>query len=110
MEKSCIAQGQMFLYHSMPFPHSCTENKTEVWVKVADTEEGRSMFVNNDAMVKISIKAQSELNITDKWSISDEYYGRMVREGKFVPLDDLREADDICEQMGWPRYEIDLGF
>lgn len=99
----------MFLCHSMPFPHSETENKTEAWVKVADEGE-RSMFVNNNAMVKVSIKAQRNLHCTDKWSISDEYYGRMVREGKFVPLDDLRKADDICLELGWPRYEVDFGF
>jgi hypothetical protein len=100
----------MFLYHSLPYPHSCTENKTEVWAKVADEENGRSLFVNNDAMVKISIKAKTELTIADKWSINDEYYGRMVREGWFIPLDDLNKADDICEQVGWPKYEIDFGF
>ena len=109
MKKSNIAIGQMFIYHSFPFPHSNTENETQVWVKVVDEGE-RSIFVNNQALVRVSIKAQRNLHCTDKWSISDEYYDRMVREGRFVPLDDLRKTDDICEQMGWPMYEIELGF
>ena len=109
MKKSMIPVGQMFIFHSFPFPHSNTENKTEVFVKVSDEGE-RSLFVSNSAMARIAVKAQNRLHITDKWSISDEYYGKMVRIGRFVPLDDLRKADDICEQMGWPKYEIDLGF
>lgn len=110
MEKSMIAVGQMFLYHTMPFHHSDTENETQAWVKVAEAEGGRSLFVKNDTMVKVSIKAQKEILCSDKWLISDEFYGRMVRKGEFVPLDDLRKADNICEQMGWPKYEIDMGF
>ena len=99
----------MFIYHPSLFPHSDFECGTEVWVKIANEREC-SLFVKNDTMVKVSIKAQKEILCSDKWLISDEFYGRMVRKGEFVPLDDLRNADNICEQMGWPKYEIDMGF
>ena len=105
----------MFAYHSKPFPHSDTENETQVWVKVTD-EEGlserttRSIFVNNNALVKLSVNPNYKLKNEDKWSISDEYYGRMVRLGWFVPIDDLRDLDNITLELGWPAYEIDLGF
>ena len=115
MEKSSIAQGQMFLH----FDKSYME-KPRVWVKVDEVEKNEfddemvSMFVDNEVLVGISIGAvnveRDGVGIRDKWLISDHYYGKMVREGKFVPVDDLRKADDICEQMGWPKYEIDLGF
>lgn len=109
MEKSIIEKGQMFACHSKPLPHSETENETQVWVKVADEGE-RSIFVNNQAVVRFSINPNYTLTTSDKWSISDEYYGRMVREGKFVPIDDLRDLDNITLELGWPDYVIDLGF
>lgn len=102
-----IPVGQMFIFHSFPFPHSNTENKTEVFVKVSDEGE-RSLFVSNSAMARIAVKAQNRLHITDKWSISDEYYGRMVSEGRFVPIDDLRDTEKVCKEKGWPAYVIDL--
>ena len=109
MKKPNIARGQMFVCHSIPFPHSDTENETQVWVKVCDEGE-RSIFVNNQAMVKVSIKAQRNLHCTDKWSISDEYYNRQVAQGQFVPIDDLRDTEKVCKEKNWPPYEIDLGF
>jgi hypothetical protein len=107
MNKSCIAVGQMFAYHSKPFPHSDTENETQVWVKVTDDGQ-RSMFVNNNALAKISINPNYKLTTSDKWSISDEYYGRMVQNGEFVPLDDLNEVEGITLELGWPDYVIDF--
>ena len=109
MEKSNIAKGQMFLH----FDNSYME-KPRVWVKVTNrvliTNVEVSVFVDNDVLVKFALKNYQPNMLADKWNITDDYYGKMVREGKFVPLDDLRKADDICEQLGWPKYEIDLGF
>lgn len=113
MEKSSIAQGQMFLH----FDNSYME-KPRVWVKVAskvfgnhygEDKEEVSVFVDNDMLVKFAV-SNYEPSVTDKWIITDGYYDIMVREGSFVPITDLRKTDDICEQMGWPKYEIDLGF
>jgi len=93
-------------------------DKPRVWVKVAnkvfgnhygEDKEEVSVFVDNDALVRFAV-SNHQMDFTDKWNITDSYYGKMAREGEFVPLDDLRKANDICEQMGWPKYEIDLGF
>ena len=107
--KSTIAQGQMFVCHSFPFPHSNTKNETQVWVKVREDNE-HSVFVDNSAMARVAVKAQSRLRCTEVWHLSDEYYERGVAEGRFVPIDDLRDTDKVCDEKGWPRYEIDLGF
>lgn len=86
-------------------------DKPKVWVKMDDDVLNElSLFVDNEALAKISIGSIKKFGIRDKWYISDGYYGQCVREGKFVPVDDLREVDDICEQAGFPPYIIDLGF
>jgi len=112
MEKSNIAQGQMFLH----FDNYYME-KPRVWVKIKNEElDGKevSLFIDNEVLALIAIGAhdvkEKGIGIHDKWFITDEYYGKCVRNGKFVPLDDLRKTDDICEQLGWPKYEIDLEF
>jgi hypothetical protein len=112
MNKSNIANGQMFIH----FTPSCMD-KPKVWVKVTnkifgnnhgeDTEEV-SLFVDNNAMVKAAINPNYKIDLTEKWSITDGYYGQMVRKGEFVPLDDLAKCDDITEQLGWPAYVIDF--
>lgn len=92
--------------------------KPRVWVKIANKVFGNhygedkkeiSVFVDNDVLVKFAV-SNYQPSLTDKWSITDGYYNKMVGEGRFVPVDDLRKTDDICKQMGWPKYEIDLGF
>lgn len=114
MKKSNIANGQMFIY----FDKSYME-LPKVWVKVKNEKFGNfrgedseevSLFVDNQALVEVSIGMKKQITIHDKWSITDPYYGKMVREGKFVPIDDLNKTDDICLQLGWPMYVMDLGF
>jgi hypothetical protein len=114
MKKSNIAIGQMFIY----FDKSYME-QPKVWVKVKNEEFGNfrgeateevSSFVDNQALVEVSIGMKKHITIHDKWSITDSYYGKMVREGKFVPIDDLNKTDYICLQLGWPMYLMDIGF
>ena len=84
----------------------------KVWVKVGERKKpgNFSVFVDNEALAKFSICTIKMFGICDEWLISDEYYGKMVREGKFVPVDDLAQCDRICEELGWPNYLMDLGF
>lgn len=114
MEKSGIAVGQMFIH----FDNAYME-KPKVWVKVknevfgnhyGEDKEEVSLFVDNDAMAKFGIDSSYRFGIRDKWSLTDGYYLKMVRAGKFVPVDDLARIGDICQRLGWPEYEIDLGF
>ena len=85
-------------------------DKPKVWVKVDDTYEEPSLFVDNNAIVRFSINPNRKADITERWLITDEFYGKMVRMGLFVPVDDLNQADRITEELGWPTYTIDFGF
>lgn len=110
MIKSNIAIGQMFIQFPQPIAELQDAPKPRVWVKVDNqasqwNDEEHSVFVDNDAMVGISVGAVKSLGIRDKWLISDGYYGAMVREGKFVPIDDLREVEGICLELGYDLPE-----
>ena len=114
MKKSNIAQGQMFIQFDPTFmekPRAWVKIKSEIFGKhMGEDAEEVSLFVDNNALVQFSINPNYRIGIMDKWSITDSYYGKCVREGKFVPIDDLNEVDDICEQAGFPPYELNLGF
>lgn len=112
MNKSNIPNGQMFLHFSPTYM-----DRPKVWVKVKsevfgnhygeDTEEV-SLFVDNNAIVKVSINPNYKIGLPERWSITDGYYDKMVQKGEFVPLDDLRETDQICKKLGCPAYVIDF--
>lgn len=106
MEKTLIPNGKMFIYFDPSYMDA-----PRVYVKVTEKEvQGgvASVFVDNQAIVRFSVDG-TEISSWDSWSISDQFFGKMVREGKFAPIDDLRECDDICLQLGWPRYEMEIG-
>lgn len=114
MNKSNIAQGQMFLHYNPNYM-----DRPKVWVKVkseifgnhyGEDKEEVSLFVDNNAMVKVAINPNYKIGLTEKWSITDGYYNSLVQKGEFVPLDDLREVDGICNERKYPLYQIDLGF
>ena len=104
MEKSNIEKGQMFL-HFNPL----AMDKPKVWVKVSDTDDTEpSLFIDNNALARISVNPNYKPSIIERWLITDTYYGEMVRKGEFVPVDDLAKCDDITEELGWPAYAIDF--
>ena len=112
MNKSNIANGQMFLHFNPTYM-----DKPKVWVKVkseifgnhyGEDKEEVSLFVDNNAMVKVAINPNYKIGLPERWSITDGYYGKMVRTGEFVPIDDLAKCDDITEQLGWPAYVLDF--
>lgn len=103
----------MFLYFN-----PLTMDKPKVWVKVkseifgnhyGEDKEEVSLFVDNNALVLSDLSVKKP-GLRDKWYISDPYYGKMVRDGKFVPIEDLNGVEGICLEMGWPKYEIELPF
>lgn len=109
MKKSDIPNGQMFIHFAKPIFDN--KDMPKVWVKVAgETIDGEevSLFIDNEAMAKVSVGALKKLGIRDKWNITDKYYGKMVQKGEFVPVDDLNEVDGICIEKGYPKYEIDF--
>lgn len=112
MEKSCIAQGQMFIQFPQPIAELQDTPKPRVWVKIRNEElDGKevSLFVDNEVLILIAMGAhdvkEKGVGIRDKWLVTDGYYGKCVREGKFVPIDDLRQVEDICVQLGYEMPE-----
>jgi len=107
--KSLIAKGQMFILFPAPVPELDDNPKPSVWVKVAneviDGEEV-SLFVNNNAIVQLTLGTIKKFGVRDKWYITDTYYGANVRRGFFVPVEDLKKVDGICLEMGYPKYEM----
>ena len=117
MIKSNIAVGKMFIQFPKPIADGQEKPMPRVWVKIksevfgnhyGEDKEEVSLFVDNNALAKLSTNPNYRIGIMDKWSITDGYYGLMVRKGEFVPIDDLRQTDGICLEMGYPKYEIEL--
>ena len=105
MEKSNIKQGQMVL-HFNPL----AMDKPMVWVKVEeDGNTEPSLFITNDALVRHCIHGDTP-SPNERWLMGDKFYNELVEGGKFIPIADLRDAETICEEKGWPKYEVDLGF
>ena len=109
MIKSNIAKGQMFIQFPQPIAELQDTTNPRVWVKIksevlgnhyGEDKEEVSLFVDNNALVRLSIGQLKSFGLRDKWYITDTYYGYNVRKGDFVPIDDLREVDDICIERG----------
>lgn len=112
MNKSNIAIGQMLIQFDPTYM-----DKPKVWVKVKNEVLGShygeyaeevSLFADNNAVVKSSTNPNYRIGISERWAITDTYYGQCVREGKFIPIDDLSECDAITEELGWPAYVVDF--
>jgi hypothetical protein len=109
MEKSNIAQGQMFIQFPQPIAELQDTPKPRVWVKVSETDDTEpSLFIDNSACARFAIDNTSKPTIAERWLISDRFYGEKVRKGEFVPISDLNEASRICEELGWPSYDINI--
>jgi len=105
----------MFIHFTKPIFGN--KDMPKVWVKVkseifgnhyGEDAEEVSLFVDNNAMAKVAINPNYKIGLTEKWHITDGYYGQMVRMGEFVPVSDLNEVDGICLEMGYPPYEMDI--
>jgi len=61
-------------------------------------------FIKNSALVKHLISNYQPYP-SDIWAITDAFYGRMSEAGHFIPIEDLREADDICNKFNLKMEE-----
>ena len=102
----------MFIQFPQPIAELQDTPKPRVWVKIKNEElNGKevSLFLDNEVLMLISMGAydikEKGVGIRDKWFVTDEYYGKCVRNGKFVPIDDLRQVEDICQQLGYEMPE-----
>ena len=55
-------------------------------------------FIKNSALVKHLI-SNYEPWPSDLWAFTDVYFNQLVEAGHIIPIDDLREADDLCEKF-----------
>lgn len=102
-----IEIGQMFVQFPSPIAELQQTPTPRVWVKVAN-ENGYSLFVDNNAIVKMTIKAIDHFGIRDKWMISDGYYGDQVMKFNFIPVADLNEAESVCKERGYETPLIEF--
>ena len=90
-------QGDMFFFN----PLDKYWMKPEVYVML---EEGivqgypAKTFIKNSAPVNHLI-SNYEPYPSDNWAFTEGYFNQMVEVGHIVPIDDLREADELCEKF-----------
>jgi predicted patatin/cPLA2 family phospholipase len=55
-------------------------------------------FIKNSALVKHLISNYTPWQ-SDLWAFTDSYFDKLVEQGHIIPIDDLREADELCEKF-----------
>lgn len=100
---SDFKKGDMFFFN----PLDKDWMKPEVYVMM---DEGvvqgfeAKTFIKNSALVKHLISNYQPYP-SDIWAITDAYYKNMSETGHFIPIEDLREAEDICEKFSLKMEE-----
>ena len=75
--------------------------KPEVYVMI---EEGivqgyeAKTFIKNSALVKHLISNYTPYP-SDLWAFTDGYFNHLAELGHIIPIDTLREADELCEKF-----------
>lgn len=94
---SDFKKGDMFFFNPLDKDYM----KPEVYVMmdegIVQGVEAKS-FIKNSALVQ-HIISNYQPNQSDVWVITDAYYKKMSEAGHFIPIEDLREAEDICEKF-----------
>ena len=101
---SDFKKGDMFFFN----PLDKDWMKPEVYVMmdegVVQGVEAKT-FIKNSALVKMCI-GNYQPYISDTWAITDSYYKNMSEAGHFIPIDDIREAEAICDRLNLQMEEI----
>ena len=91
-------------------PKEKTYMKPEVYVLLKDgivQDQKARIFVKNSALVKFSLNNEKP-SFCDTWAFTySNYFDNMTKNGYFIPIEDLREADELCEKFGLTMEEID---
>jgi len=101
---SDFKKGDMFFFN----PLDKDWMKPEVYVMM---EEGivqgfeAKTFIKNSALVKHLISNYQPYP-SDIWAITDAYYKNMSEAGHFIPIEDLRETEDIRNKFGLKTEEV----
>lgn len=100
---SNFKKGDMFFFN----PLDKDWMKPEVYVMMDEgIVQGREAktFIKNSALVKHLISNYQPYP-SDIWAFTDGYFEKMVEQGHITPIEDLREAEDICEKFGLKMEE-----
>jgi hypothetical protein len=101
---SDFKKGDMFFFN----PLDKDWMKPEVYVMM---DEGvvqgfkAKSFIKNSTLVKVCI-SNYQPRPSDLWAITDAYYKKMSEAGHFIPIEDLREVEDICEKFNLKMEEV----
>lgn len=101
---SDFKKGDMFFLN----PLDKDSLKPEVYVMMdEDATPGfeTKTFIKSSALVK-HLTNKYQPHLSDTWEISAGYYKKMSNAGYFIPIDDLREAEDICKKFNLKMEEI----
>ena len=101
---SDFKKGDMFFFNSLNLDFM----QPEVYVMVDESivqDTNTKSFIENSALVKHLI-SNYEPSTSDIWAITERYFNSMQDKGHFIPIDDIREAEDICEKFGLKMEEV----
>jgi hypothetical protein len=90
-------KGDMFFFNPLHMDFM----KPDVYVMMEEgIVQGREAktFIKNSALVKHLISNYTPWP-SDLWAFTDSYFEKLVEQGHIIPIDDLREADELCEKF-----------
>lgn len=101
---SDFKKGDMFFFNPLDKGYM----EPEVYVMMdEDIVQGfeAKTFIKNSALIKHLISNYQPYP-SDVWAITDTYYKKMCESGHITPIEDLREAEDICEKFNLKMEEM----
>lgn len=107
MKKLCeYKKGDMFFFNPLEMDYM----NPEVYVLMKDdVVQGRParIFIKSAALVRFLLHKKRPTS-SDTWAFSsDRYFESMTEKGHFIPIDDLREADELCEKFSLTMERAD---
>jgi len=97
-------KGDMFFFN----PLNLDFMKPEVYVMMdeGDVQDvNAKSFIVNSALVK-HLTSNYEPSTSDIWAMSEKYFSSMQDKGHFIPIDDLREVEDICRKFNLKMEDV----
>lgn len=97
---SDFKKGDMFFLN----PLDKDALKPEVYLMIDEDDEAKT-FIKTSALGKYLV-SNYQPHLSDTWAITETYYNKMSKTGYFIPIDDLREAEEICKKFNLKMEEI----
>ena len=101
---SDFKKGDMFFFNPLDKDYM----KPEVYVMM---DEGKvrgfstKTFIKNSALVKMCI-CNYQPYPSDIWALTDRFFEDMAEAGHITPIDDIREAEAICDRLNLQMEEV----